>query len=113
MEARVKQQRGGNLRWAVALAGGLVALWVAGLPLVSVLGGPRVTYCLMVLVLVVAPFALVWLVGETHLRWSPEGRAARTLVGWILAAATLTLLVLVAPVALYLLVHSAGYVFGE
>ena len=51
-------------------------------------------------------------VGEVHLRWSPRARLARGLVGWTLTAATLALLLLAAPVVLYLLLLSAGATFG-
>ncbi|WP_156996625.1 hypothetical protein [Knoellia aerolata] len=106
----------GNLRWALLLAGAVLALWFVGLP---VLGGvvrddrpDRAMFALAAVTILLAPVALVWVVGEAHLRWSPRARGARGVVGWTLALACLGLLLWLAPPALYLLVSSLAVVFG-
>ena len=106
-------RRRGNLRWALLFAGLDVAVaYLAGW-LTDRVGdtGARVAWGAVALSVAVAPLALIWLLGELHLRWSPRGRLARGLVGWALAAACLALLLGCAPAGFYVLLMSLGYAF--
>ena len=109
-------RRRGNLRWALLFAGVVLALWFVGLPVLDSLGADerqnRPFFALAAVTVLLTPVALVWVVGEAHLRWSPRDRVARGVVGWVLALACLGLLVWLAPVGLYLLVMSAALAFG-
>ena len=106
----------GNLRWALLLAGVVLGLWFVGLPLLAGLGPDdrptKPLFAVATVTILLAPIALIWVVGEAHLRWSPRGRVARGIVGWTLALACLGVLLWLAPAALYLLVMYAGFVFG-
>ena len=108
--------RRGNLRWALVLAGAVLGLWFVGLPVLDGLGPHdrpnKPLYALAAVAIVLAPIALIWVVGEAHLRFSPRGRVARGVVGWVLALACLGLLLYLAQPALYLLVMSLAFVFG-
>jgi hypothetical protein len=116
MATSTRSGRSGNLRWAGLLAGVVLALWFVGLPVLDGLGRDdrpnRPLYAVAAIAIVLAPIALIWVVGEAHLRFSPRGRVARTVVGWALALACLALLLYLAPAALYLLVMSLAFVFG-
>ena len=116
MEASPGSKHRSNLRWALLLAGSVLTLWFVVLP---VLGGTgrddrteTVVFALAAATILLAPVALIWVVGEAHLRWSPRGRVARGVVGWSLALACLALLLYLAPPALYLLVSTLAVLFG-
>lgn len=105
----------GNLRWALLSAALVVGLFVTAATVSDNVGatGERIAYGVLAFTVLLAPVALVWLVGELHLRWSPRGRLARAVVGWTLTALCLTLLVACAPFALYILILSLGSAFGQ
>ncbi|KGN37675.1 hypothetical protein [Knoellia subterranea] len=115
MESVAKPEREGNLLWAGLFAGVVMGLFFFGVPVAEAVFGDQGTnkpaYALTVLALVLAPFALVWLVGELHLELSPRDRVARGIVGWLLALATLALLVVAAPLAFYILIVSLDGLF--
>ncbi|MFW5473305.1 hypothetical protein ACOCJ5_08355 [Knoellia sp. CPCC 206450] len=118
MGTTTEPRRRGNLRWALLFAAVVLAQWFVGLPLLEALGRQddrvdRTFYVLAALAIVSTPFALVWLVAEAHLRFSPRGRVARGVVGWSLALTCLAVLVHLAPVGLYLLVMSLAFAFGD
>lgn len=97
------------------LFGGFVlATWAAGLS-VARASDPtvmRVGSGVIALSILLAPVALVWVVGEAHGRWSPRRPLARGLVGGTLWIAVLSLILACAPFALYGLIASLGNAFG-
>lgn len=118
MATTTEQRRRGNLPWALLFAGMVLGLWFVGLPILESLGREadwvdRTFFAVAAHAIVMSPVALVWLVGEAHLRFSPRGRMARGVVGWSLVLLCLALLVYLAPPALYLLVMSLAFAFGD
>jgi len=104
----------GNLRWAALFAVTVLAVaYAAGWLTNRVDGaGERIAWGVVALTFALAPIALIWLVGEVHLRWSPRDGVPRGVVGWSLAVLCLGLILFCAPYALYIFIFSLGSAFG-
>ena len=103
----------GNLRWAALFVVADIGLAAGAASLIDKVGatGTRVAYGFVALAVALAPVALLWIVGEAHLRWSPRGRVARGLVGWTLVALYAGVIVLCAPTAFFVFIMSLAYAF--
>lgn len=116
MGSVAKPDREGNLLWSGVFAAVVLGLFIIGVPVAEAVFGNQGTnkpaYALTALSLLLAPFALVWLVGELHLAFSPRERVARGVVGWLLALACLAVLVVAAPFAFYILIVSLDGLFN-
>ena len=99
------------MSWAALFAVAVVGMAMAAGSLIDRVGetGTRVAHGLVALAVVLAPFALLWIVAEAHLRWSPRERVARGVVGWMLVAACLALLLVCTPPAIYLVIMNLAY----
>lgn len=99
-----------NLPLALAFAVAVVALFLMA-PHTEPISA-RAPYVAVSLSIVLSPLALIWVVGEVHLRFSPRAPLPRAVVGWTLALACLGLCLALAPPALYVLLMSSAYAFG-
>ncbi|MDT0212658.1 hypothetical protein Q9R29_02065 [Rothia sp. ARF10] len=108
MEQGAGTTRRSNLPWAVGFALVLLVVFMLGSQLGNTTSGTlrSVGWASVGTTVALSPFALIWLVGELHLRFSPRDRVLRGVVGWTLVLAVIALIVFVGPVALYIAIVS-------
>jgi hypothetical protein len=108
MKEEVDTARRSNLRWAVGFAVVLSVVFTLGSRLGDTASGTlrSVGWASVGTTVVLSPFALIWLVGELHLRFSPRDRVLRGVIGWALVLAVIALIVFVGPIALYIAIVS-------
>ena len=115
MGTTTRQGQRSNFDRAALFAGAVAALWFVVLPVLDLFspeeGWNRPALVVTVVAIALTPFALVWFVAESHLRWSPRDRVPRAVVGWTIALGTLALLVCAAPFAIYLVLMNLAVLF--